>query len=745
MKKTKSKPTKSKVVIKTKRSNNAQSSSYSKSSLSSSFLPQRKKHKSNQSNTNNTNNSNNKTNDKSIAICHKGIGKEHGTIIKSSRKLNISKTKRKTSPRNCHNGKNSKHAKNSKKKNGKTQTSRRDQVKYNLQENTNANVNANTNIDDTNVQKQNHLHDNGFHSSNIVPPNKVLQSILHDAFPILYLPEYISRRCREEIRGSLKESSKGDNDAKIKGNGGQKNNQHDEQKVSFELPSNITRHYHKFLMSRTNCSNPSTNHTTQPTCKRRKLFTKCDGKNKRINQLPHKIHDECNDITAKCEDNDDNIHRLVRTIVVPLSSKLISKVSRPSTPCEFPTSTTATKAGAAATATTLSTNAELISNNHKIIDNHHITITSKKRKHSNNINNCNNSDDASSKTLDEKQPSSSSTMNMVVMNRYNQKRSQPKLFRINQSLMTLVDGVISTLVHKRYKYNNDNSMYNSSSSSKLNEQGYKQKYGTKKRSNYQMRMTKNSTPLSYNELCNGRNILAEGYNLAYSDEVRVQFHRSSSSSSHGSCNYYSSSDTNSNHDDITTNNDPPLKRRKVAHCRNMTPGIQCTQINSCASYARCSRLMEEIHNLLGDDLTREMLLNTIILIPIGECDTSRDPNLGFGNFGTFKKRIIGRAGYDVGHTNSENDCNRKEREHKNDSVVSIDSGNYFQLCGPPLSQMNIRARPDPFMRDLKKYSKSCSKKSKKTSGSLNNDTQKYSKDDDANNDNNDNTYKNTDI
>ena len=71
--------------------------------------------------------------------------------------------------------------------------------------------------------------DDGQNASNRVYPESVLRSILHDSFPILYLPEFISRRCSKEML-----------DGK---NGGHAS------ELSFDLPSNIKAEYREFLAS----------------------------------------------------------------------------------------------------------------------------------------------------------------------------------------------------------------------------------------------------------------------------------------------------------------------------------------------------------------------------------------------------------------------------------------------------------------------------------------------------------------
>ena len=61
---------------------------------------------------------------------------------------------------------------------------------------------------------------------------------------------------------------------------------------------------------------------------------------------------------------------------------------------------------------------------------------------------------------------------------------------------------------------------------------------------------------------------------------------------------------------------------KPSHCLSMAPGIHCSHPNSCALYARSSFLTNKIQQILGDDLMRELLLHTIVLVPTRTVDNS---------------------------------------------------------------------------------------------------------------------------
>ncbi len=183
-------------------------------------------------------------------------------------------------------------------------------------------------------------------------------------------------------------------------------------------------------------------------------------------------------------------------------------------------------------------------------------------------------------------------------NCYLKAKTKRKFNQVNQSLNNLTDGLISLLVHQ------------------------------KKRFSRKIPLKENP---EYIHQCRGVNVLSEGYKVATDRQMH--------------------------------NFGPPGKRRRVrrntnvvgsnssvaSHCTNMQPGIQCTQPNSCASFARSSPVMKMLHGLIGDDLMRELMLRCMILVPIFDHDSA-----------------------------------------------NIDRGNYFQLSGPPLSMMNKNFRPEGF-------------------------------------------------
>jgi len=98
----------------------------------------------------------------------------------------------------------------------------------------------------------------------------------------------------------------------------------------------------------------------------------------------------------------------------------------------------------------------------------------------------------------------------------------------------------------------------------------------------------------------------------------------------------------------------------IGACRNMAPGIQCRQTNSCAAFARTSPVMHLMHQILGDDLLRELMMNTVVLLPL--FDTSQnEPSL--------------RSDYRIGNNQG----------NVYPVVSKLNPRNYFQLCGRPLS------------------------------------------------------------
>jgi hypothetical protein len=82
-----------------------------------------------------------------------------------------------------------------------------------------------------------------------------------------------------------------------------------------------------------------------------------------------------------------------------------------------------------------------------------------------------------------------------------------------------------------------------------------------------------------------------------------------------------------------------------SYCVNMPPGITCNTPNTTALWAKTNPIILRLHNIVGDDILRNILLNTIMLIP----------------------------------------TTLSSSEHNNN--------NYLQLCGPPLSTL-LKQQPE---------------------------------------------------
>jgi len=314
------------------------------------------------------------------------------------------------------------------------------------------------------------LYDNGFNESNHVPPQHVLRSKLHEAFPILHLPEYIKRRIDDQSLCLVEE--------------------HKEFDEMLDV-------YRSYIDS---------------------------SKSKKKNNSKMKMTSDTSTNIISCE----ILEYLVRIIVVPISIDLIEKVNR-----------RRIKDIAKRTSTTVCNTS---------VDDTHATAT-----------------------------------NQVTSNPYLLPKVPAPYIQKRQSLESIVDGVISSLVR------ND------------------------KRLGRSIKMTseRGSCPIKY------RNLLCEGHRLGNDGFI---------------------------HHSGTLQRVIP-----VAHSQTLGHGIQVTHPNACASYARTDPVMRRIHSLIGDDLLRELLMNSILLIPIG------DTEMKFSR---------------------------------------TDHGNYFQLCGPPLDHFSKSITPE---------------------------------------------------
>jgi len=204
-----------------------------------------------------------------------------------------------------------------------------------------------------------------------------------------------------------------------------------------------------------------------------------------------------------------------------------------------------------------------------------------------------------------------------------------------ESLATIVDGAVCTLVRRTHRHRSTKSsaMFkgcrNNNVGKKEQQILYRRRQRQKSTGDTSM-ATPSSTTTNTNNSNNNwlleQNLLSTGYTL-------------------GSGETYSSSHNNNNN----TNQNNQLLRG----CPNMAPGIHCLHPNTLTSYARSSQLMKILHSLIGDDALREMLVNAVIVVPAISSTTE--------------------------------DSGWLKAEGEQQSV--FDRGNYFQLCGPPLNKL----------------------------------------------------------
>jgi len=122
-----------------------------------------------------------------------------------------------------------------------------------------------------------------------------------------------------------------------------------------------------------------------------------------------------------------------------------------------------------------------------------------------------------------------------------------------------------------------------------------------------------------------QNLLSTGYALGYGDTLTTSSSRTNNNNSH-------------KHKKLHHNN------QVLRGCPNMAPGIHCIHPNTLTSYARSSALMRFLHSVIGDDALREILVNAVVLVPAISTESPK-------------------------------------------AVSLFDRGNYFQLCGPPINML----------------------------------------------------------
>ena len=161
----------------------------------------------------------------------------------------------------------------------------------------------------------------------------------------------------------------------------------------------------------------------------------------------------------------------------------------------------------------------------------------------------------------------------------------------NESLRTLVDGIVYTLVCRKQKCQQKNKFH---------------------KKQQQQRSIKLEEEERLQLLYSYGNVLSAGY----------QFNSSSTTGTY----YY--------------------------ECQNMGPGVHCSHPNFSVSYAKSSPLTQAMHNLLGDDIFRELMLHCFIFVPMNINHNNNDQFNGHGHQNLWERNKY---------------------------------GNYFQLSGPPLS------------------------------------------------------------
>jgi hypothetical protein len=191
-----------------------------------------------------------------------------------------------------------------------------------------------------------------------------------------------------------------------------------------------------------------------------------------------------------------------------------------------------------------------------------------------------------------------------------------------ESLESLVDGVVCSLVQRTHRLRKAYPAKAKSSNVKLVHRRRQRKDKSKKppQSIINGNSTRSNTS-SVNDWLRSSNILSKGYSLGSSDTLS---------------SYYS-----------RTNN--KLQNPTLRACPNMAPGVHCIQPNSLTTYARSSGLMRLLHSVIGDEILSELLLNAIVLVPAIDGDTG------------------------------EHDSSSQQ------SATLFGRGNFFQLCGPPLN------------------------------------------------------------
>lgn len=366
------------------------------------------------------------------------------------------------------------------------------------------------------------------------------------------------------------------------------------------------------------------------------------------------------------DDNDDRLQMayqlLARTVVIPFSDHLISMVARPAftnTVCNTQsqmhdcslapsTATTTTTTNSIAVGSSIQNSAMAPTPTVPTTDAQNVKETTKNQH----------------KKVNE-------GVSVTNINRYKQSSQQiyrrtmsPILYQRNESLVSLVDGVISTLVQRRELTRRrlrlgisiggrDGGGGDTVSSTTRASSG---RGGGGKGEEGWWEKKKAKKPRGrdeYEQMCQVRNVLAEGYSLIGPTAIGGR------GFSTGAISNRQPSSANNIYNNNSSKRHKLSHQTTVSHCENMAPGIQCTHPNSLASYARTSPLVRTLHKMIGDDLIRELLLHCIVLVPAGTMSMK-------------EKNMTTCCATDM-----------------KDAGGTIDRGNYFQLCGPPLNAMKF--------------------------------------------------------
>ena len=193
-----------------------------------------------------------------------------------------------------------------------------------------------------------------------------------------------------------------------------------------------------------------------------------------------------------------------------------------------------------------------------------------------------------------------------------------------ESLESLVDGVVCTLVQRNQSMHRPSHFTKSKVATRRNLIHRRRQRNKHCKQALPQRISANKlNKASTNDwLYRSTNILSKGYSIG-----NAYYYKNTSQLSHRQ----------------VMNPTKPQNPMTLRPCPNMAPGIHCLHPNSLTTYARSSKLMRLFHRIVGDEMLSELLLNAIVLIPAVDENQSVDGG------------------------------------------VEFERGNYFQLCGPPLN------------------------------------------------------------